>query len=100
MDGIELAHKCLNKAEQQGFDTLQAKRFILDYLASFGATPGETLVYEAEARGLIAHDARAFGGIFGNLSRTGQIVCLRSDLPRKRGHGTTGGKLWALGKEV
>lgn len=57
---------------------------------------GEDLVDAALAAGAVPPDARAFGGIFLALSRRNVIRCLRSDLPRKRGHGTTGGKLWEL----
>lgn len=57
---------------------------------------GEDLVDAALAAGAIPPDARAFGGIFLSLSRRNVIRCLRSDLPRKRGHGTSGGKLWGL----
>jgi hypothetical protein len=58
--------------------------------------PGEELVDVARAHGAQCKDGRAFGSVFQALMRRGLIRCLRSDLPRKRGHGTSGGKLWAL----
>ncbi|MBN9410853.1 MAG: hypothetical protein J0H69_17045 [Burkholderiales bacterium] len=73
-----------------------AKTAILRHLRDNGATAGEDLVEVARAHGAHAKDDRAFGGIFHSLSRKNLIRCLRSDLPRKRGHGTSGGKLWAL----
>ena len=41
-------------------------------------------------------DGRAFGAIFKSLAHRGLIRCLRSDLPRKYGNGTSGGRLWCL----
>lgn len=73
-----------------------AKRAILAHLSAVGQASGEDLVDVAIAHGATPPDARAFGGIFQSLSRAKQIVCIRSDLPRKRGHGTSGGKLWGL----
>lgn len=89
---------CTDKAESLGFSTDAARAFVLNWLTEYGATPGEDIVDAAHKTGrpdLIAHDARAWGGVFASLSRQ-RIRCVRSDLPRKRGHGTSGGKLWAI----
>jgi hypothetical protein len=96
--GQEAMLACADRAEALGFSTEAARAFVLRWLAEYGPTPGEVLVEAAEKTGradLIAHDARAWGGVFCGLSGK-RIQCLRSDLPRKRGHGTSGGKLWAL----
>ena len=71
------------------------------FIAHLQAAPlhqasGEDLVDAALAAGAVPDDSRAFGGVFLALSRRGVIRCLRSDLPRRRGHGTSGGKLWGL----
>jgi hypothetical protein len=96
--GEQAMQACTDKAQSLGFSTDAAKTFVLGWLAEYGPTPGEDLVDAAERTGrpdLIAHDARAWGGVFASLSGR-RIHCLRSDLPRKRGHGTSGGKLWAI----
>lgn len=87
----------LEKAEKHspGFAET-AKQAILAHLKAVGQASGEDLVDIAIARGAVAPDARAFGGVFRSLRESKQIVCLRSDLPRKRGHGTSGGRLWGL----
>lgn len=89
----------LDKAEKHspGFAEA-AKEAILAHLKAVGQASGEDLVEIAKAHGAVPENGdRAFGGIFNSLRKGGQIVCLRSDLPRKRGHGTSGGRLWAIG---
>jgi predicted TPR repeat methyltransferase len=94
--GEDLAEKCLAKARRvSNFDSEGARKFVLGFLRRHGPTSGETLVAEAKAHGYQGHDDRCFGAVFGKLSKDGQIQCLRSDLPRARGHATSGGRLWA-----
>jgi hypothetical protein len=69
---------------------------MLAHLRAVRQATGEDLVDLAMANGCRAADARAFGGVFRSLSQNKVIRCVRSDLPRKRGHGTSGGKLWEL----
>ena len=86
------------KAQLQGFDTEQARAFVLAHLAKHGPTSGEDLVEAAELTRrpeLFALDQRAWGSVFKCLSGK-SIRCLRADLPRKRGRGTSGGRLWAV----
>lgn len=93
--GERLAQACADKAERVAdWDREGAARFIHHWLVRHGPTSGEQLVKQATAHGYRAHDGRAYGAVFGALSRAGKIRCLRSDLPRERGHGTSGGKLW------
>lgn len=76
----------------------KAEQAILKHLAHapmFRAS-GEELVHIAKGMGAVPHDDRAFGSVFQQMERRGLTRCLRSDLPRKRGHGTSGGKLWGL----
>jgi hypothetical protein len=97
--GQEAAQACNDKAESLGFSTDAARAFVLAWLAEYGPTPGEAIVEAAEnthRADLRGHDQRCWGAVFGKLSRDHRIRCLRSDLPRKRGHGTSGGKLWGL----
>jgi hypothetical protein len=96
--GEQAMQACTDKAESLGFSTDAAKTFILNWLSEHGQTPGEDLVEAARRTGrpeLIPRDMRAWGRVFALLSGK-RIHCLRSDLPRKRGHGTSGGKLWAI----
>lgn len=67
-----------------------------DWVKEHGPTSGEDLVDFAMAHGFRGHDMRCFGGVFSSLVRQGSLVVLRSDLPRKRGHGTSGGKLYGI----
>jgi hypothetical protein len=97
--GEQGMQSCTDKAEELGFDTKAAREFVLHYLQMHGSTAGEDLVDAAERTGrpdLRGHDQRCWGGVFSSLVRAHRIHCLRSDLPRKRGHGTSGGKLWAI----
>ena len=77
----------------------KAENAILRHLAhapGFQAS-GEELVLICKALGIVpANGDRAFGAVFRALSTSNRIRCLRSDLPRSRGHGTSGGKLWGL----
>lgn len=95
--GYVAAARCEAKAKRVAdFDFEGACDFIRLYLASYGATSGERLVIAAIASGHRVHDARAYGSVFRTLAARGQIKCLRSDLPRVFGHGTSGGKLWCV----
>lgn len=76
--------------------SIRAQAAVLAHLAVVGECCGEALTDIARARGATCHDARAMGPIFKTLASRGLIQCLRSDLPRVRGHGTSGGKLWGI----
>lgn len=97
--GQRAGRKAFEAAVAGGFDAFGARAFILGWLRRHGATSGEDLVANAKACGFdpkrAGRDDRAFGAIFQGLQREGLIECLRSDLPRARGHGTSGGRLWA-----
>ncbi len=92
--GRAIAQATLAAAEAKGFDSQGAARFILGWLDRFGDVSGEDLVEAAKAHGFRGKDDRCFGGVFIGLQNRGQIECIRSDLPRKRGHGTSGGRLY------
>jgi hypothetical protein len=94
--GREMAERCESKAVRvASFDSDGVRKFIVGYLVRFGPQSGEALVKAAKDHGYRGHDDRCFGPIFHKLARDKAIVCLRSDLPRERGHGTSGGKLWS-----
>lgn len=98
--GQQAATACLDKAQRADPSFAdRAKAVIMVHLATHGPTSGEDLTSACKTAGIVPiNDDRAFGGVFLGLSnpKNPQIVCLRSDLPRKHGHGTSGGKLWAL----
>lgn len=54
---------------------------------------GEELVDACQARGLVPHDSRAFGAVFGTLARRGLIEAV-GYAPRRKGHGTSGARMW------
>lgn len=91
---------CAEKAERSTFfDREVAMAFVVQHLQRHGACWGEDIVQAAIDTGreqLAGHDLRCWGPVFGGLSKSGQIVCLRSDGVRRRGHGTTGAKQWGL----
>lgn len=95
--GEQAAEACLAKAQAvASFDSEGAARFITGWIVRNGETSGEDLVDAAVAHGYHVHDRRAFGGVFKRLLGSNTIRVLRSDLPRKRGHGTSGGRLYGI----
>lgn len=103
-DAIAAGHDCAARAldkAQRADNTFaeRAKAFMLEHLKNFGDTSGEDLTDACKAAGIRPqNDDRAFGGVFLSLSNPSapRIRCIRSDLPRKYGHGTSGGRLWGL----
>lgn len=96
--GDEAGELCLRFAmAEHAFDAAGAGMFICGWLSRHGATPGEELVRQATLHGYRPHDARAFGPVFKRLLKAGEIAVLRADLPRARGHGSCGGKLYVRG---
>jgi hypothetical protein len=90
------SESCTQRAERGNPEfSLQARQFVVQYLTDHGNSSGEDIVEAATAAGIRSHDKRAWGSVFSRMNGK-QIRCLRSDLPRKHGHGTSGGKLWAL----
>lgn len=95
--GQAAADSCLRNAEEiADFDSAGAAKFIHGWVIRNGPTSGEDLVDAAMQHGYRGHDMRCFGGVFVSLVSKGKLMVLRSDLPRKRGHGTSGGKLYGL----
>jgi hypothetical protein len=73
-----------------------ARAFIVAYLATHGPTSGEILTNACKRAGIKARDDRAMGGVYQKLIRDRSVVVLRSDLPRFRGHGSAGARLYGL----
>lgn len=94
-EGQRAGEACLAKAERTDkFDTEGAGKFILGWIRRYGPTPGESLVLAAKEHGYRGKDDRCFGPVFQRLLSDNKVKVLRSDLPRTRGHGTSGGKLY------
>lgn len=92
--GEQAGNACLDKAQRVAdFDSAGASAFILRRLQAMGPQSGESLTNAAKAAGFVAHDDRAFGPVFGSLSRRGQIRCV-GYCDRAKGHGTAGGRVW------
>lgn len=98
--GHEMAELCAEKAERTSeFSIDSACRFVLSFLREHGATRGELLVVRGREAGLRAHDERAWGAVFGRLSRQGDIRTV-AFCERTRGHQCSGGRVWDLAGEV
>lgn len=98
--GHQAANACEDKATRvAAFNAPAARAFILKSLEA-GPVSGEDLVEGMTHAGIRVHDLRATGPVFSRLAKEQAIECLRADLPRRRGHGTSGGKLWALVKRL
>lgn len=72
-----------------------AKEFIVNYLRDNGPSAGEVITIAAKNAGIIPNDDRSFGPAYFALSKANTIVKVGA-VRRERGHGTTGGNIWAL----
>lgn len=93
--GHQAANACLAKAEDKGFDSAGAGKFIVGWLARHGETPGEELTDQAKRHGFRPHSDKAFGSIYATLVRRKLIRCVGFCL-RKKGHSTAGGRVWSV----
>lgn len=75
----------------------RAQAFVLEYLSRHGATSGEDLTDACKATGIAPKDDRAFGTVYMLLSRQGLIEPV-GFCDRRKGHGTSGGRVWRLVK--
>lgn len=92
--GRAAAEACAAKAERTtAFSSEVARAVVLELLADGVARSGEQLVDACQRRGLVPHDARAFGAVFGKLKRDGLIEEV-GFVARSKGHGTSGGRMW------
>jgi hypothetical protein len=88
---------CVARAERS--DPLFSERAaaaMLEHLRLVGQCSGEVLTDVARAKGAVPINGdRAFGAVFKSLARRGVIRCVGYCL-RTKGHGTSGGRLWAI----
>ncbi len=96
--GEAAGEACMAKAEQvAAFDADRARAAVLDLLADGQARSGEEIVDHCQRLGLVPHDARAFGPVFGTLRRL-ELIEVVGYVARAKGHGTAGGRLWRAKK--
>ena len=94
--GQAAAAACLAKAERvTEFDGERARAAVLELLADGRPRSGEEIVDHCQRLGLVPHDARAFGPVFGTLARRGQIEAV-GYAARRKGHGTAGARVWQI----
>lgn len=71
--------------------------FIVGYIRERGEATGEETTHAAVMAGIKPHDERAFGPIYATAIRRKLIRVVRY-VPRVRGHGSMGGKLYSPGE--
>ena len=92
--GEERAQASEDKAVAElAFDPAKAAEDLLAWLLHGGQASGEEIVDYLKSIGHRPHDDRAFGAIFGRLSRAGLISFVGYAI-RKKGHATGGARVW------
>jgi hypothetical protein len=74
---------------------VSAAEFIVEHLRLNGSMTSEELTDNCKMAGIVPHDDRAFGPVFYALRRK-QLIHKIGTALRTKGHGTTGGNVWAL----
>jgi hypothetical protein len=97
--GLEAGQRSMERAEEAnpGFSE-RALAFIVEYVRAKGEVPGESATLAAVDAGINPPDQRAFGPVYAMALRRGLIHVVRY-IPRVRGHGSAGGKLYAAGPD-
>ena len=96
--GMEAGQACLDLTEQADPDFGEkAYQFVVDYVRKSRRVPGENVTLAARLAGIVPRDDRAFGPVFQRAIRAGAIRVVGS-APRVRGHGTSGGRIYAPGR--
>ncbi|MBO9679541.1 MAG: hypothetical protein J7556_14965 [Acidovorax sp.] len=96
--GTQAGDACLAKAESKDPDFGEkAFRFIVGHIREHGPVPGESATLAAVQAGIEPDDHRAFGAVYARALRE-KLIQVVGDVPRVRGHGSAGGKLYAAGE--
>lgn len=95
--GTEAGERARSKAEDvcPGFSE-RAYNFVADFARTHETFSGEDCTLAMKAAGIRAHDDRATGSIYAKAIRNG-VIRVVGYVPRMRGHGTAGGRLYAMG---
>ena len=95
--GTEAGNAAADKAEQDDPTFKErALEFIVGYIKQQGEATGESATLAAVLAGISPKDQRAFGPVYAKAIRQGLIRVI-GYVPRVRGHGSMGGKLYAAG---
>lgn len=96
LDAIEARDQAMAQVEEHAGPSFRqlAEAFVLGFLRSGPAT-SETISDACKLAGIVPHDDRAFGPVYMALSRAGHIR-KAGHAVRRKGHGTSGGNVWAL----
>lgn len=96
--GTEAGMRCLDKAAANDpeFKT-RALDFIVAHVREKGRVAGEDVTLAAVNAGIKPHDLRAFGSIYATALRR-KLIRVVAYVPRVRGHGSAGGKVYMLGE--
>lgn len=98
--GTEAAERCTEKAAANDpMFRIRALEFIVAYVKKYGEVSGETATLAAVHAGIKPHDQRAFGAVYQQALREKQLRIVGS-VKRVRGHGSDGGKLYAVGENA
>lgn len=74
----------------------RALNFIAEYARQHSTFTGEDATNAAVMASIKPHDTRAFGPVYAKAIRTG-LIRVVGIVPRVKGHGSAGGKLYAKG---
>ncbi len=96
LEAMEARDEAMERVEENAGPSFKerAQAFVLDFLGHGPAT-GETISDACKEAGIIPHDDRAFGPVYMGLARAGRIR-KAGHAVRRKGHGTSGGNVWAL----
>lgn len=95
--GSEAGTRAADKAEcQDPAFRSKALAFIVGYIRQQGEATGESTTQAAVLAGINPHDQRAFGPVYQKAIKDGliRVVAL---VPRIKGHGSMGGKVYRAG---
>lgn len=93
--GMRRSAAAADRRDPEFKDKAQAAFLQLLRRSPAGQASGEDMVDAARDAGAVPPDDRAFGAVFKALSSRGAIRCVGFTV-RKKGHGTAGGRIWAL----
>lgn len=98
--GTAAGERCADKAEAASPEFRQrALEFLRAYAAEHQRFTGEDCTLAMREAGIRAHDDRATGPVYARAIREG-VIRVVGTVPRVRGHGSAGGKLYAAGRQA
>lgn len=96
--GTEASERGADRAERCAPDFRRhALDFLVAYVRQQGTASGESITHAAVLAGIRPPDLRHFGAVFQQALRE-DLVRIVGAVPRVHGHGSAGGKVYALGE--